>query len=152
MAFKPDARKIKKWREERHWSQEHLAELAGIAVRTLQRIENGDGASQESLMALAAAYGVETIALSVDPEEEAKRIADRKVAELEASMRLGFFAHLASFGLAFTIFAVLALAAGDAAFLKVMIWWIVPLAAHGIYVLSTQQKEQNEHKLDKDVL
>ena len=30
MSFKADAAKIKRWREERHWSQEHVADLAGI--------------------------------------------------------------------------------------------------------------------------
>ena len=45
MAFKADAAKIKRWREERQWSQEHLADLAGIGLRTVQRIENGELAS-----------------------------------------------------------------------------------------------------------
>ena len=56
MAFKADAEKIKRWREERHWSQEHLAELAGIGLRTLQRIEKGEPAAKETLMALASAF------------------------------------------------------------------------------------------------
>jgi len=38
MAFKADAAKIKRWREERQWSQEHLAELSGLGLRTVQRI------------------------------------------------------------------------------------------------------------------
>ncbi|MEC7290952.1 MAG: helix-turn-helix transcriptional regulator [Pseudomonadota bacterium] len=152
MAFKPDAAKIKRWREERHWSQEHLAELAGIAVRTLQRIENGDGASQESLMALAAAYGVDTIALSVDPQQEAQRLADLKAAEAEASMRLGFYAHLASFGLAIAIFGTLALASGDVDLLKVVIWWIAPLTVHGLVVFLTQLNARHDRKFGKDGL
>lgn len=149
MAFKPDAAKIKRWREERHWSQEHLAELSGVGVRTIQRVENGDGASQESLKALAAAYGVDTMALSIDPEEEAKRIANLEAAASEASMRLGFFAHLASFGIAFTIFAAIAFAAGDVEVLRVMVWWIVPLTAHGLYVFLTQMTGRYERKFGK---
>ncbi|MEO1323624.1 MAG: helix-turn-helix transcriptional regulator, partial [Pseudomonadota bacterium] len=73
MAFKADATKIKRWREERHWSQEHLAELAGVALRTIQRVENGEKASQETLLALAAAFNVDAMALSVDAAEEANR-------------------------------------------------------------------------------
>jgi transcriptional regulator with XRE-family HTH domain len=68
MAFKADAAKIKRWREERQWSQEHLAELAGITARTIQRIESGEKASQDSVMALAAAFNVDAMALSVDAE------------------------------------------------------------------------------------
>lgn len=36
MPFKTDAAKVKPWHEERHWSQEHLAALAGIGLRTVQ--------------------------------------------------------------------------------------------------------------------
>jgi len=42
-------------RKTRGWTQEHLAEVAGLSVRTVQRIEAGYPASPESLMALAAA-------------------------------------------------------------------------------------------------
>ena len=38
MTFKVDAAKIRRWREERQWSQEHLADLAGIGLRTIQQI------------------------------------------------------------------------------------------------------------------
>jgi transcriptional regulator with XRE-family HTH domain len=33
---------VKQLRLQRAWSQEQLAELAGVSVRTIQRIENGD--------------------------------------------------------------------------------------------------------------
>jgi transcriptional regulator with XRE-family HTH domain len=33
---------VKQLRLQRAWSQEQLAELAGLSVRTIQRIENGD--------------------------------------------------------------------------------------------------------------
>jgi len=59
MKITPDAVKMKRWREERSWSQEHLAEAAGISPRTIQRIENGAGASRESVMALAAAFNID---------------------------------------------------------------------------------------------
>jgi len=48
MHMNPDAAKIKRWREERSWSQDHLAEAAGVSLRTVQRVENGDGASRET--------------------------------------------------------------------------------------------------------
>ena len=35
-------RDIKKMRLERHWSQDQLAEMSGLSIRTIQRIEAGD--------------------------------------------------------------------------------------------------------------
>ena len=45
---------IQKLRLQRGWSQEQLAEVAGLSVRTIQRIERGQTPSAESLKALAA--------------------------------------------------------------------------------------------------
>ncbi|WJY17354.1 helix-turn-helix domain-containing protein [Pectobacteriaceae bacterium CE90] len=49
---------IKSLRLSRAWSQEQLAELASLSVRTIQRIENGEQASLETLSAIAAALEV----------------------------------------------------------------------------------------------
>ena len=35
-------RDIKKMRLERHWSQDQLAEMSGLSIRTIQRIEKGE--------------------------------------------------------------------------------------------------------------
>jgi transcriptional regulator with XRE-family HTH domain len=42
-------RDIKKIRLERHWSQEQLAEMSGLSIRTIQRIENGENARDHVL-------------------------------------------------------------------------------------------------------
>ena len=49
---------LKKVRLEHNWSQDQLAEIAGVSSRTIQRIENGNPASMETLKALAAGFGV----------------------------------------------------------------------------------------------
>ncbi|HFT6959077.1 TPA: multiprotein-bridging factor 1 family protein, partial [Stenotrophomonas maltophilia] len=36
---------IRQFRQLRHWSQEQLAEISGLNVRTVQRVEQGDSAS-----------------------------------------------------------------------------------------------------------
>ena len=41
MDMKLNAERIRTLREQRAWSQEHLATVAGLSTRTLQRIENG---------------------------------------------------------------------------------------------------------------
>ncbi len=47
---------ICKLRQDRGWSQEDLAAISGVSVRTIQRIEKGGRASLESLKCLAAVF------------------------------------------------------------------------------------------------
>lgn len=54
-------------RDMRKWSQETLAELSRLSVRTIQRIEKGEAASIESKRALASAFGLEDIDLFSKP-------------------------------------------------------------------------------------
>ncbi len=49
---------LKRLRENRKWSQEQLAKMAGLSVRTIQRIEAGHSASLETLKALASVLEV----------------------------------------------------------------------------------------------
>ena len=50
---------LKQLRIGRHLSQEQLAQMSGLNVRTIQRIESGHNASLESLKCLASALEVE---------------------------------------------------------------------------------------------
>lgn len=45
---------LKKLREDKHLSQEQLATMSGLSIRTIQRIESGSRASVESLKSLAS--------------------------------------------------------------------------------------------------
>ncbi len=65
-------RDLKKMRLERHWSQDQLAEMSGLSIRTIQRIENGENAGLESLKSLAAVFEI-NIADS-DKKEEMEQI------------------------------------------------------------------------------
>lgn len=73
--------KIKELRVARAWSQEHLAELAGISARTVQRIENGEQASLETLSALAAVLEVRVIDLTEQPPREGGSAIDERIIE-----------------------------------------------------------------------
>ena len=59
---------IRKLRESKSWTQEHLATAAGVSLRTIQRMEADGSASAESRLAVAAALGVpvENIHLALD--------------------------------------------------------------------------------------
>src|SRR5262245_7106622 len=56
--MKIDADTVRTLREEKSWSQEHLASAAGLSVRTVQRVESDGFGSAETRLALAGALGV----------------------------------------------------------------------------------------------
>jgi DNA-binding XRE family transcriptional regulator len=71
-----DPERVKNLRLERAWSQEHLAGLSGLSLRTIQRIEKRGKASMESKKALAAVFEVDLASLAPDPEIVRKRQID----------------------------------------------------------------------------
>jgi transcriptional regulator with XRE-family HTH domain len=50
---------VKKLRTENKWSQEQLAMLSGLSIRTIQRVESGQSASIETLKSLASVFEVD---------------------------------------------------------------------------------------------
>ncbi len=54
MDMQVDAQLIRNERLRRAWSQEQLAQVSGLGIRTVQRIESGGNASLETIKALAA--------------------------------------------------------------------------------------------------
>jgi DNA-binding XRE family transcriptional regulator len=61
-----DAPLIKSERLKRAWSQEQLAQVSGLGIRTVQRIETGGNASLETVKALAAVLELPIETLLVD--------------------------------------------------------------------------------------
>ncbi|MGY6631014.1 MAG: helix-turn-helix domain-containing protein [Wenzhouxiangella sp.] len=53
-----NAEQVRSLREARSWSQEHLAEVAGLSLRTIQRVEAEGRGSRETKLSLAAAFDV----------------------------------------------------------------------------------------------
>lgn len=64
---------VKQLRLQRAWSQEQLAELAGVSVRTIQRIENGDRPGLETLSALAGYLKLTSPRLAANRRRATKR-------------------------------------------------------------------------------
>ena len=60
-----DSARLRQLRTARQWSQEQLAELSGLNLRTIQRLEGGAKVSTESLRALAAVFEVPADSLLV---------------------------------------------------------------------------------------
>ena len=65
MDMKVDPTYIKAQRVRRAWSQEHLAEVSGLGLRTIQRIEKTGAASYESARSLAAVFEMDVAELRV---------------------------------------------------------------------------------------
>ena len=70
---------LRREREVRAWSQSPLAEVAGLSMRTVQRIENSGSASLDSAKAIAAASDmqVEALLLSETAAPKIKQLAKR---------------------------------------------------------------------------
>lgn len=57
---------VRALREARGWTQSQLAAVAGVSVRTVQRVEAGEPPSAETLLAIGAAFDVEPRELGDD--------------------------------------------------------------------------------------
>jgi len=60
------AETVRRERQQRGWTQQHLADAADCSLRTIQRIEKQGVASNESVSALCAVFELERGALLVD--------------------------------------------------------------------------------------
>jgi transcriptional regulator with XRE-family HTH domain len=65
-----DPKRIRAERERRAWSQEHLAIVSGLGLRTIQRIEKTGAASFESARALAAVLEIAVADLRVPRDDD----------------------------------------------------------------------------------
>lgn len=99
--MKVDGGLVKRLREEKSWSQEHLASLADLSHRTIQRVEADGTASLETRMALASALGVPAADLSPKPGRAPPSLGARLgfacgVAGAVAGMVFGWMGAVAS--------------------------------------------------------
>ncbi len=72
MDMKINSKLLIKERNKRAWSQQHLAEVAELSLRTVQRIENSGNASPESVKAIAASFELAANDLILKQEERIK--------------------------------------------------------------------------------
>jgi transcriptional regulator with XRE-family HTH domain len=82
--------RISALRKAKGWTQERLADVSGVAVRTIQRLESGQDANLETLRLIADALGVDVSELFTNVEnEETKMVIDTFDAEkaLQARQR-----------------------------------------------------------------
>ena len=89
---------VRKLRLQKGWSQEHLATLSGLSIRTIQRIERGQKAGLESLNALAAVFEIELTQLHEDTGMNEQNMTWEEQAALEYVRDLkGFYSHFLTY-------------------------------------------------------
>ncbi|CAM1371716.1 helix-turn-helix domain-containing protein [Tenacibaculum xiamenense] len=143
---KTNLRDIKKMRLERHWSQEQLAAMSGLSIRTIQRIENGENAGLESLKSLAAVF-------ETDIKDSNKRDELEQVRKEEAYIqKLKGFYKLCAIALLSMIVPIV-IAFNNSSFWVIVLWillgWLVII---GIYSLNTFEffgEEWKKKKIEK---
>ena len=150
MQMNADGEKVRRCREERCWSQDHLAEAAGVSLRTVQRVERGDSVSKDTLMALAAAFDIDGAALAVDPAREAATAAAKRDEKKNAALRLSFWIHLTTY-----VGVIALLAAIDFVDRPDHVWitwpaigWGVGVFAHGAtaFLIGRSDADQPMHR------
>ena len=101
---------VQKLRLQRGWSQQQLAELSGLNVRTIQRIEKGQEPSVESLKSLAAVFNVEFSTLKeqgMDNAVSESQSAEEILAFNQVRKLKGFYIHLAQYVLVIAVLTVI---------------------------------------------
>lgn len=88
MEVKVDSKRIRSERESRGWSQGHLASVAGLSLRTIQRIEKTGSASYESATALASVFAIDVSHLRAGEAASSGRRAIRLSFELPLRLAL----------------------------------------------------------------
>jgi transcriptional regulator with XRE-family HTH domain len=97
-----DVEKLKQLRERWGWSQDQLANAAGVSVRTVQRAERDGTASRETKVCLAAALGVPHGELDA-PEQDLTDAADSAPILRRSEKGKGNFQHPAQYGIGMAI-------------------------------------------------
>lgn len=83
---------LRDYREKLQWTQQVLSDASGLSRRTIQRIERGEIASKESLLALAATLDVNVEDLLIDNDSVLQK---EKIDFISYRKKIwkGFFIH-----------------------------------------------------------
>ena len=84
---------VRKLRLQKGWSQDQLAQLSGLSIRTIQRIERGNKAGLESLKSLAAVFEIELSKLNQDVTMTKHDLDEEMAIEYVRDIK-GFYSHL----------------------------------------------------------
>ncbi|MGC3979961.1 MAG: helix-turn-helix domain-containing protein [Steroidobacteraceae bacterium] len=148
---------VQKMRLKRGWSQQQLAEVSGLSLRTVQRIESGAMPSLESLKSLASVFEV-----SIEDLQEGTQMSagENNESEREA-LALAYGRELRGFYVHVTIYVIVCLAILAAnlllfpeRLLALLVWliWGAGLAIHAVNTFifnGVWERRQVERKLGR---
>lgn len=141
-------RDIKKMRLERHWSQEQLAEMSGLSIRTIQRIENGENAGLESLKSLASVFEI-----NIADSDKKEEIAQIEKEEEYVQKVKGFYKLLAGALLNLLLIFAMAIMGEDSEgwylFLYMLIFWAFLLGFYSLNSFDFFGEEWKRKLIDK---
>ncbi len=131
---KGDAMIVRKLRLQRGWSQEQLAEVSGLSIRTIQRIERGNKPGLETLKSLAAIFEVDLSIFNTEQlamnENQSLKPDEAEALQYIKSIK-EFYTHL----LMFTVFTSVFLLGGGWRF-EGILWpffgWGMGVLVHGL--------------------
>jgi transcriptional regulator with XRE-family HTH domain len=136
---------VQKLRLQRGWSQEQLAEISGLSVRTIQRVERGQPASLETLKALGAVFNTDLVALK-EPDMSATYKSPNTVSPEEAlalahvRQLRGFYTHVIQYVIVnLSLLLVNVLTWGPRHYVWAiwpMLFWGVGLSSHAMRVFN----------------
>ena len=168
---------IKKLRLQRGWSQEHLSQVSGISVRTIQRIERGQKAGLESLKSLAAVFEIDITSLQPEADMTSNHIPSEHSSGLDRSSQLqvtieeqrameyvqglkAFYGHLATYIIVNIVLLAVNwfITPGYFWVLWVMMGWGIGLASHAVATFelfnffdADWEKREIEKRLGRDL-
>lgn len=135
---------VKKLRLQKCWSQEQLAEMADLSIRTIQRVEKGQKPSMETLKALASVFEVNIVQLQTGEtpmhedikhtEENPQKVAieeDERAALNYVEKIKEFFTHLFLF-IVFAIVILIKKDITDLSFMLPLLMWTIGVIVHGL--------------------
>jgi transcriptional regulator with XRE-family HTH domain len=124
---------IQKLRLQHDWSQQQLAELSGLSVRTIQRIERGQPASTETLKSLASIFEIDFSELTKEPDMNSSTQSriEEQLALSHVRRIKGFYVHLAQYVVVISALCILNLVTHPS-----KLWVIWPAMGWGVGLLT----------------
>ncbi len=74
---------VKSLRQKNNWSQEHLAQLSGLNVLTIQRVEKGEGVGLETLKSLASVFDTDVNEIKNENKNHKAEVNNESIIDLE---------------------------------------------------------------------
>ena len=153
---------VRKLRLQRAWSQDQLAQLSGLSIRTIQRIERGQKAGLESMKALAAVFEIPLADLQQQepdmPTNDSKlTLEESQVLEQVRDLK-GFYTHLIQYLIVVGGLFILNLMTSPG---HIWAWWValgwgIGVASHALNVFEIYspfgadwEKKEVEKKLGR---